>query len=65
MLKMGKVLKVEKNKEQEKIKRLQECASDAKHEDEQKKLMTELAIIMERERIEECNQSHSNWGSEE
>ncbi|MDT8859537.1 hypothetical protein N0O92_04770 [Alkalihalobacillus sp. MEB130] len=55
---------MDKNKEQQKLKRLQECASDAKTEDEQKKLMTELAILMERERIEEASQ-HSNWGSED
>ncbi|WP_161784659.1 hypothetical protein [Halalkalibacter okhensis] len=55
-----------KQNEREKIKRLQECASDAKHEGEQKKLMTELALIMERERIEESsNSSQSKWGSEE
>jgi hypothetical protein len=41
-------------KEEEKIKRLQECASDAEAEQEQRKLMTEIAILSERERIEEA-----------
>ncbi|GAE27688.1 hypothetical protein JCM9140_3844 [Halalkalibacter wakoensis JCM 9140] len=53
---------MDKQTEQEKIKRLQECASDAEAELEQKKLMTELALLLERERIEELQ---SNWGSEE
>ncbi|WP_156321505.1 hypothetical protein [Halalkalibacter akibai] len=38
--------------EREKLKRLQECAADSNTEHEQKKLMTELALITERERIE-------------
>jgi hypothetical protein len=38
--------------EREKLKRLQECAADSNNEQEQKKLMTELAILTERERIE-------------
>ncbi|MFC0557799.1 hypothetical protein [Halalkalibacter alkalisediminis] len=38
--------------EREKLKRLQECAADANNEHEQKKLMTELAILTERERIQ-------------
>ncbi|WP_227936727.1 hypothetical protein [Alkalihalobacillus deserti] len=37
--------------EREKIKRLRECVADSSNEHEQKKLMTELAILTERERI--------------
>ncbi|MFC0469406.1 hypothetical protein ACFFHM_02335 [Halalkalibacter kiskunsagensis] len=51
--------------EEEKIKRLQECASDAEAEQEQKKLMTEIAILSERERIQEAEFAPTScWESE-
>ncbi|ARK31579.1 hypothetical protein [Halalkalibacter krulwichiae] len=38
----------------DKLKRLQECVADSNTEHEQKKLMTELAILTEKERIEQA-----------